>query len=184
MEAAWVQPELDLSRFTRILLVPTGVQFREIRERSYDARSRTGINEFPLSDERKEWLRAQWRRAVEARFAGSYELYDGAGSGVLVVQGFLVDVVSRIPPDTVGSSYTLVKDPWSVSVVLELRDGMTAELLARTIDRRHGQGLLDASTVWYRTEDLLERWAGVLSDRLEELSELGGRDSTTPAWAR
>jgi hypothetical protein len=137
-----------------------------------------------LSDERKEWLRAQWRRAVEARFAGSYELYDGAGSDVLVVQGFLVDVVSRIPPDTVGSSYTLVKDPWSVSVVLELRDGMTAELLARTIDRRHGQGLLDASTVWYRTEDLLERWAGVLSDRLEELSELGGRDSTTPAWAR
>lgn len=186
MEAAWVKPDLDLSRYTRILLVPTGVQFREIRERSYDARSRTGINEFPLSDERKEWLRTEWRRVVDAQFAReeAYELYDGAGSDVLVVQGFLVDVVSRIPPDTVGSSYTLLKDPWSVSVVLELRDGMTAELLARTIDRRHGQGLLDASTVWYRTEDLLERWAQVLADRLEQLSELGGRDSTTPAWAR
>lgn len=186
MEAAWVKPDLDLSRYTRILLVPTAVQFRDVPEKPDNARSRTAITEFPVSDEGKEWLRRQWRQAVEARFAQdqSYELYDGVGSDVLVVQGFLVDVVCRIPPDTVGSSYTLVRDPWSVTVVLELRDATTAELVARTIDRRHAQGLLELGEAWYRTEDLVERWAQVLSDRLQQLSDLGGLDSSTPAWAR
>jgi hypothetical protein len=186
MEAAWVRPDLDLSRYTRILLMPTAVQYREVPEQSYNARTRLRVAEFPLDDDEKEWLRDAWRRAVDARFAReeSYDIYNGVGSDVLVVQGFLVDVVSRIPPNAVGSNYTLVKDPWSVTVVLELRDAMTAELLARTIDRRNAQGLLDAGAVWMQTEDLVERWAEVLSDRLREVSDLGGRGRRTPPWAR
>lgn len=186
MEAAWVRPDLDLSRYTRILLMPTAVQFREVDERKYNARTRIGVSEFPVVDEKKEWLRRVWRRAVDARFSQeqSYDFYEGVGSNVLVVQGFLVDVVSHIPPDTVGSDFTFVRDPWTVSVVLELRDATTAELLARTIDRRYAKGFMDVGTVWMRTEDLLERWAQVLSDRLTQLSDLGGRGRRTPTWAR
>ena len=186
MEAAWVRPDLDLSRYTRILLMPTAVQFREVDEQNYNARTRISETEFPVADEKKEWLRGVWRRAVDAQFAQeqSYELYYGVGSDVLVVQGFLVDVVSHIPPDSVGSDFTLVRDPWIASVVLELRDATTAELLARTADRRFGEGLMDVGTVWMLTEDLVKRWAQVLSDRLEQLSDLGGRARGTPPWAR
>ena len=184
MEAAWVRPDLDLSRYTRILLMPTAVQFREANERNYNARTRISVSEFPVDDEKKEWLRGVWRRAVDAKFEESYGLYDGVGSNVLVVQGFLVDVVSRIPPDSVGSDFSLVRDPWSVSVVLELWDGTTAELLARTIDRRNAEGLVNVSTVWVRTEDLVKRWAQVLSNRLEQLSNLGGRGRRIPPWAK
>ncbi len=186
MEAAWVRPDLDLSRYSRILLMPTGVQFREVAERRYNARTRIGVTEFPLGDEKKEWVRGVWRRAVNAKFAQeeSYELYDGVGSNVLVVQGFLVDVVSRIPPVDIGSAFTLIRDPWSVNVVLELRDGTTAELLARTIDLRNAEGLVDVGTVWVRTEDLVERWAQVLSERLDQLSDLGEPGRRTPTWAR
>ncbi len=166
--------------------MPTGVQFREVAERRYNARTRMGETEFPLGDEMKEWVRGVWRRAVNAEFAQeeSYELYDGVGSNVLVVQGFLVDVVSHIPPDSVGSDFILVSDPWIANVVLELRDATTAELLARTIDRRNAEGLMDVGTVWMLTEDLVKRWAQVLSDRLEQLSDLGWRGSRTPTWAR
>jgi len=187
MEAAWVRPDLDLSRYARVLLVPTAVQFREAEERRFNARTRISTSEYPLDDEKKEWLRGVWRRAVDAEFSQeeAYELYDGeAGSDVLVVQGFLVDMVSRIPPDDVGSTFTVIKDPWSVSVVLELRDAATAELLARTIDRRNAEGFVDPGTVWVQTEALVERWAQVLSDRLEQLSELGGRGDRRPTWAR
>ena len=186
MEAAWVRPDLDLSVYTRILLMPTAVQFREVAERNFNARTRIGTSEFPLDDGKKEWLREVWRQAVEETFSQerSYELYDGAGPDVLVVQGFLVDVVSHIPPDDVGSGVTYISDPWIASVVLELRDGTTAELLARTMDRRYAEGLIDAGTVWIRTEDLVERWAQVLPDRLRELSDLGEQGPRTPAWAR
>ena len=164
--------------------MPTAVQFREVNERNYTARTRIGLSEFSVDDQKKEWLRGVWRRAVDAKFEESYGLYDGVGSNVLVVQGFLVDVVSHIPPDAAGSDYTYVRDPWIASVVLELRDATTAELLARTIDRRYAEGLMDVGTVWMRTEDLVEIWAQVLFDRLKELSDLGGRGPGTPSWAR
>jgi hypothetical protein len=174
MEAAWVRPDLDLSRYTKILLVPTAVQFRKVKEQKYDAQTRIGVTEFPIAEEKKEWLRQEWRQAVHARLARlrSYELSETVGPDVLVVQGFLVDVVSHIPPDTAGSSFILVTDPWTVNVVLELRDAMTSQLLARTIDRRHAQGTTDTGRVWMQTEDLVQRWAKVLSDRLDQLSDL------------
>jgi hypothetical protein len=186
MEAAWVKPDFDLSGYTRIILMPTAVQFREVSERSTNARTRSMTEEFPLTDERKDWLRGLWREAVEARFAreDSYEFFVGVDSDVLVVQGFLVDVVSRIPPIASGSVYTLARNPWSAAVVLELRDATTAELVARTIDRRNAEGLLEVGAVWYQTENLVERWAQVLSDRLDQLSDLGGLSRAAPDWTR
>ena len=166
--------------------MPTAVQFREADERSYNARTRTGVTEFAVDDDKKEWLRGVWRRAVDAQFAQkqSYELDYEVGSDVLVVQGYLVDVVSRIPPDTAGSNYTLIHDPWIASIVLELRDATTGELLARTMDRSTGKGLMTTDTAWIRTEDLVERWAQRLSERLKQLSDLSARGRETPTWAR
>ena len=186
MAAAWVKPDFDLSGYTRIMLMPTAVQFRDVPERSNNARTRATTEEFPLPDNRKEWLRGLWREAVQGKFApeDQYEFFAGVDSSVLVVQGYLVDVVSRIPPIAPGSAYTLTRDPWSAAIVLELRDAATAELVARTIDRRNAEGLLEVGTVWYLTEDLVDRWAEVLSERLEELSELGGFRREGPEWAR
>ncbi|MGI9259756.1 MAG: hypothetical protein ACR2QQ_13055 [Gammaproteobacteria bacterium] len=187
MEAAWVLPDLDLSKYRRILLMPTAVQFRDVRETSTYAQSKAGTIEFPLNDQRKEWFGTKWREAVDAEFAReeSYEVYGGVGEDVLVVQGFLADIVSHFPPESSRSEYTYVQDPWEASVILELRDATTAQLLARTIDRRYGTGLLDIGEAWMRTDDLIERWAAVLTERLDQLTEIaspGG--SRTPSWAR
>ncbi len=187
MEAAWIRPDFDLSGYTRVLLMPTAVQFRDVPERGTDARTRSMTEEFPVDEDRKEWMREQWRAAVEARFSQDSQLegFQGDTSNVLVVQVFLADVVSRIPPySVVGSIITYVSDPWAASIILELRDASTAQLLARTIDRRNTVGLMDIGEVWHRTEGLLKRWAQVMDERLSQLSELGGRDSTTPEWAR
>jgi len=77
MEAAWVRPNLDLSLYSRILLLPTAVQFRDVGEQRFNARTRIGETEFPIDDEKKEWLREVWRQAVDARFAQerSYNLH-------------------------------------------------------------------------------------------------------------
>ena len=185
MEAAWVKPGFDLTRFTKVLLMPTAVQFRDVPKRQTNALSRISETEFPLDDVRKEWFRQLWSRLVKAEFAQEevYQTTDGVGPDVLVVQAYLVDVVSHIPPDTAGSSFMVVSDPWSVVIVLELRDSTTTELLARTIDRRLVQGKADLGEVWYRTETVAEEWAQVVTNRLQQLSDLGGHDRT-PDWAR
>ncbi len=187
MEAAWVLPDLDLSKYSRVLLMPTAVQFRDVAETSVYARTKTGETEFPLNEQRQEWFRTKWREAVDAEFAReeSYNVYPGVGEDVLVVQALLVDVVSHFPPESSRSEFTYVQDPWEASVLLELRDATTSQLLARTLDRRYGTGLLDIGEAWMRTEDLIERWATVVTLRLDQLTEIsspGG--SQTPSWAR
>ena len=176
MEAAWVRPDLDLSGYTRVFLVPTGVQFRDVPDRSYTLRTRDNVAQFPIDEARQEWIRGTWQRVVTEQFEvqQSYEIHEGVGADVLILQGFLVDVVSRIPPITVGSDYTLVRDPWSVNVVLELRDGTTGDLLARSIDLRNAEGLVEMDSAWAQMPDLLQRWAAVLFQRLEQLSDIGG----------
>ena len=184
MEAAWVAPDFDLSAYRRILLMPTGVLFRDVPERGDNARSRAATEEFLLSDDRKEWFRELWSQAVEARFPENEPLdnYRTDASDVLVVQGFLVDVVSRISPAGSGSSYSVISNPWSVVIVLELRDAVTAQLLARTLDKRNPRGLMEVGAVWQQTDELAEGWAGVLTERLDQLSELGGRPRAPPYW--
>ena len=187
MEAAWVLPDLDLSKYSRVLLMPTAVQFRDVAATNTYAQSKINASVFPLTEQRKEWLSGKWREAVDAEFAREevYEVYPGVGEDVLVVQGFLVDVVSHFPPESARSEYTYVQDPWEASVVLELRDATTTQLLARTVDRRYGTGLLEVGEAWMRTEDLIKRWAQVLTQRLDQLEEIstpGG--SQTPSWAR
>lgn len=177
MAAAWARSDLDLSRYAKILFMPSGVQFREVDKQKYDVRSNASVTEFPIDDATKALLREAWGQAFYENLAEvkSYEFYEGVGPDVLVVQGFLIDVVSHVPPDVAGSSFSFVRDPWTVAVVLELRDSMSNEILARTIDRRQAEGLIDAATVWVRTEALIQRWAQLLCDRMEELSDLGRR---------
>lgn len=185
MEAAWIVEDFDLSGYNRLLLMPTAVQFRPVREGSTDARSRALTEHFALAEDRKQWLSEQWENAVQEQFTRDRvdPSYTGDVSEVLVVQGFLVDLVSRVPPSASGSVYTLVNDPWSATIVVELRDAATARLLARTVDRRNAKGLLEIGAVWYQTEDLIQRWADVMADRVDELSDLGGRPRWRPDWA-
>ena len=106
MEAAWVVEDYDLSGYRRLLLMPTAVQFRAVRKRSDDARSRAMTEEFSVDEDRQEWFRKLWRDKVEAQFSQDRvdATYTGDISDVLVIQGFLVDVVSRIPPNARGSA--------------------------------------------------------------------------------
>ena len=185
MEAAWVVEDFDLSGYSRILVMPTAVQFREVRRGSNDARSRALADEFALSEDRQEWLAKLWEDAVNEQFSRDRvsASYTGDVSEVLVVQGFLVDFVSRMPPNSPGSVYTYVNDPWSATIVVELRDAASARLLARTVDRRNARGLLEIGAVWHQTEDLIQRWADVMADRVDQLSDFGGRPRWRPDWA-
>ena len=91
MTAAWVRPDFDLSGYTRLLLMPTAVQFRDVPERSNDARTRAMTQYFPVEDGRKEWMLRTWRTAVEARFSedSRIEGFQGGTANVLAVQVFL-----------------------------------------------------------------------------------------------
>ena len=174
MDAAWVKPDLDLTRYTKIFFMPTGVQFRNVGNRAFAPRGRDSGTEFPVSDPRRAQLRELWGETFYQDLAEveSYEMYEGVGRDVLMVQGFLTDVISGVPPDTPGSSTGSILYPWAADIVLEIRDSMSNDILARAADRRRTEGPIDVAAVYAHTRATVRRWSLLMCMRLEELSDL------------
>jgi len=172
MRAAWVRPDLDLSRYTRIFFLPTVVQFREMPAR-HISRKLESRTEFPVSDLMKARLREQFGESFYEAISDdrSYELSNELGRDVLMVQGFLTDVISGIPPDIAGSKIATVRWALEANVIMELRDSMSNEVLARTLDRER-IGPTDARLVLALTPRIAQAWSRLLVRRLRELSSL------------
>ncbi len=174
MGAAWVRPDLDLSRYTRMFFMPTAVQFREIPERRLTTRKMESRTEFPVSELMRARLRELFGESFYEAISGvrSYELSNELGRDVLMVQGFLTDVISGVPPDLPGLTVESVRWALAAHIVIELRDSMSGEVLARTVDRERIDGPFDAGLVWALTPRIAQGWSRLLVTRLRELSNL------------
>ena len=174
MSAAWVSPDLDLSGYNRVFFMPTAVQFREVPERRYNVRTMEHVTEFRVSDRRqlrfRELFGESFRDSVGE--VESYELSETLGRDVLMVQGILADVISGVPPVSVGTSSATVRMAWEASIILELRDSMSDEVLVRTAFRQRMDGPFDAGLIGAFTPRVVQGWCRMLIGQLEELSAL------------
>ena len=177
MTGTWTKPDLDLSRYSRIFFLPTIVQFREIPERRYSARAMANDTAFPINDLRQERLRELFGEDLYEAVSNlrSYELSEELGRDVLMIQGFLTDVASGVPPDNTTAFGAVIRMAWEVSLVMELRDSMSNEILARTIESQRINGPMDAGAVFSLTPRLTQDWSRQLVRSLDELSDLTGR---------
>ena len=175
MEAAWVRPDLNLSKYTGILIMPTITAFRKVYG-SYNVKSDDGSKGFRVSDVNKDRLSIAFGEAFH-EFASQlkpYEIANGAGRNVLLVQGLLVDVISRIPPERSGSNRLFVRRPWEVTLMVELRDSMSNQLLARSIESQRIDGVYDVTELPEVTQWATENWSESLLERLRGLVTIGG----------
>lgn len=174
LKAAWVRPDLDLSRYNKVLFMPTAVTFRDVPEPPRTAFGRDNDTEFPPSDAAKKQLRTEFGETFHEELAETnlYELYAGVGRDVLIVRGFLMDVTSGVPPDVAGVDVDSVRWIWEAGMVIELRDSMSNDVLARTFDRQRAIGPFDRHLVPEETRRIVRRWSRLLCTRLEELSSL------------
>ena len=181
MGAAWVKPGIDLSRYSKLYFMPAVVQYREVRQ-VHNARSKQGVESFVPRDSLKNILETSFAEYLyeEVSSVKSYQLSEEVGREVLLIQAYLTDVISGVPPDVPQSYTTTIRWLWEVGAVLELRDSMTGEILARTADRRRADGPLDANLAWTFTPRATRRWSRLLVTRLNELGDLTGRPNFWP----
>ncbi len=174
MPAAWVRLDVDLSHYTRIFFMPTVTQFREMPERRYIARRTDSRTEFPVSDLMRARLSEVFGESFYEAVSGvrSYELSNELGRDVLMVQGFLTDVISGVPPVLAGSNVSTVRLALEANIVIELRDSMSGEILARTLDHQRAEGPFDSDQMWGITSRIAQSWSRLLVRRLRELSGL------------
>jgi hypothetical protein len=148
---AYVQPHAALGSYDKVLMDPVSVEYR----RDWDP-ERTG-SRIQISDEQREALRAGVATSVHDAFAkalqqgGRYRIVDQPGPGVLKVQLKVVDLYLNFAgPPTAGRSRTYSTSTGEISMVAELSDSATGQVLARVADwedmRNTGVGLPSGST--------------------------------------
>ena len=90
----------------------------------------------------------------------------------------MIDIVSAVPPPNrnIGRGDVYLSQVGQATLVLELRDSMSGEILARSVDRRAAASTWaapsSAVTTWNEVRRLARTWARILVNRLDQIAEL------------
>jgi Protein of unknown function (DUF3313) len=179
-DAAWVKPTLDLTPYKKLMVVSQGVSFRKLEPVStFQARNES---QFPVKEENKERLSQELKTAFETELAKleRYEIVTAPGPDVLLLVGAVIDVVSNIPPDIdsarFGRGGVYLTSVGDATLVIELRDSESGEILARAADRRAAESPfafeVNNVTAWSEVRRLASYWASLLRRRLEEIEQI------------
>lgn len=180
-DKAWAAPGLDLSGYTKIMLMNAGIEYRPGGNagRTYSARSRGGPYEITeRQKERFEQLVTEEFREELAR-SQRFEIVEEPGPDVLLIRGGLLDVVSYVPPDDLaGRVEVYLSQVGAATLVVELRDSITGAIMARAVDGRAAEpisGGLPSNRVTNTAEirRLVQYWATRLREGMEGFTGTG-----------
>ena len=96
------------------------------------------------------------------------------GPAVLILDGAMLDIVSRVPPQQASRGDIFISRIGEITLVLQLRDSMSGETLARAAERRAiepaGRGAVRANSVttWSEVRRLARRWGSKLRNGLDD----------------
>jgi len=181
MDAVWALPDIDLTAYSKVMFEGVGVEYREVsgpysgREGSTTARRRNQ-SEFRLHPDTRALFEEEISGAFREEMARSevFEIVEEAGPDVLLVRGGLLDVVSRVPPETIGRSRIFIDSVGEATLILEIRSSVSNSIYARAVDRRAAQTgatMTESNRVTNRAEvrRLGRRWGRMLRDGLDTL---------------
>ena len=195
MQEAWVKPDINISSYRQILLLPVEVQFRAVRPGAGNPTFASRDRNFPVSPENQQRLVDTVTTVFREELAQSRSLTltNVPGADVLLVRISLLDIVSKVPPEGPGRTEIFLDEFGAATLVLELQDSLSGEILARAVDRRvadplHGiDGLGTSSlsranpvTAWSEVRRVAQRWATLATRRIDQLHNRGKMPGQSP----
>jgi hypothetical protein len=177
MTRVWVREGYSLAGYQKVILEGAGIRYRPVTELNAQGQQNAAIP-FPVSADQKAELEAlitaEFDRALDRL---TLPEVTEPGPDVLLVRGYMLDVVSRIPPQRTGASHYSLDSVGQATFVVELVDSQTNTVLVRALDTRSARtpGNADQSnTATNRAEvrALIARWADLLVDALNDLTAI------------
>lgn len=175
-DLAWARPDFDLSGYTKIWPVGSGIEYAPADNRGRTSRERSRGGPYFIDEE----TRARFEQTVRETFTEElqkierYEVVTEPGPDVLMIRGALLDVVSYVPRDPMsGMSNVYLSSIGEATLVLELRDSESGAILARAIDRRAAESIggtmQQSNRVTNQSEvrQLIRFWARRLRETLD-----------------
>jgi hypothetical protein len=179
-DEAWARPDIDLSGYTKIMPIRTGIEYRMTTNTGTTATAISRGGPYFIDADTRVKFEALVKEVFLAELQKSkrFEIVNDSGPDVLMVSGALLDVASFVPQDSAGAinSRTYLRKVGEVTLVLELRDSETGTALARSVDHRAaenaGGSMKNSNTVSNTAEvrRLLTFWARRLREDLDEFA--------------
>ena len=172
-EAAFVRPGVTFADYGKLMVDELELAFRTPDREQ---------NQFPLGEDQKTRFRAAMATAFgeELGKLEAAEIVTEPGPDVLALHVRVQDIVARAPGRRVGAAGRAgfaMETAGDMTLVMELRDSQSGEILLRVFDRRsvEGAAMLSGESVvstWEGVDRVVARWASRAREGLERL--LGG----------
>lgn len=177
--AAWVDPEIDLTQYNKVMPGGAEFQFRNVQKTSRSMARSSNENEFWISDSSREKLVDTVSEvfAEELQRSEHFAFAEEPGADTLVIVGALHDIVSRVPPEQVGRSEIWLSSLGEATLIIEISDSLSGEVIYRAVDRRAIQSVggqmirANSATTWGEVRRWARRWATSLRDGLDSIHE-------------
>jgi len=180
VDAAWVKPDFDLTPYTKLMIVSGGVAFKKLKPVStFQARNES---EFPVSAEGQEMFKEIMKEEFTKELSKlkRYQIVDKPGPDVLTLIGAIADVSSNVPPDIESARFgrggVYLTSVGEATLIIELRDSQSNEILGRAADRRAAESPfafeVNKVTGWNEVHRLAQAWASLVRQRLEDIEKV------------
>ncbi len=176
LDAVYVQPGVQVQAYDKVLLDPVDVSFAsnwDPNRGSVGASDRLDAQDVQRI---RQDIAALFREVFAEELAeGGYMLVDQPGYDTLRVSPAIVDLYINSPErNAPGRSRVYTAEAGSMTLVLELRDSVTGDILARAIDSSSGRqtGMYTMTSQTSNTAEArraFKNWAGILRDALDEV---------------
>jgi hypothetical protein len=176
---AWIDPDIDIRRYNKIIPGGAEFQFRAARQVSASTARNTNQREFWISDASRQRLTELVSEVFteELQRSEHFTLTEEPGPDTLIINGALHDIVSNVPPQDVGRSEVWIRTVGEATLVIELRDSLSNEVVYRAVERRAienmGQQMTRAhtATTWAEVRRWARRWAVRLREGLDSVHD-------------
>ncbi|MGE0623887.1 MAG: hypothetical protein AB7I04_22300 [Pseudomonadales bacterium] len=180
----WVLPGADLSKYRNLYLWEAIFEYRDVGDpdRYRSTLSRSSRTTFGIAEE----ARTEFEKVVGESFlkeiekGRQYQIVEKIEPNTLILRGGLLDIVSFVPPETVGRSDVYLSNIGEATLVIELLDGDTGTVLAMVSERRKiqppGGGQIDRFTMPSTSVTIssdVRRWAQSAAAKLRRELEAG-----------
>ena len=180
LDAVFLRPGVSISSYTTIMLAPADVQFAENwdpnRVGRSSARRLDAADILAIKDNLSTMFGEIFRNELTS---GGYQVVAEPGPDTLLVVPAIVNLFITAPDSgSVGRTRTYTANSGQMTLVLEVRDSVTGEVLARVVDSRSGRssGFMTFTNRVTNTADArraIQIWATALRTGLDGLREGG-----------
>ncbi len=180
LDAVFLRPDAEIPAYANIILAPASVQFARNWDPNRGGRSMSRRLDTADVVAIKDNLAATLAEIFKEELtAGGYQVVTEPGPDTLLVIPAIIDLYMTAP-DTMspGRTRTYTANSGRMTLVLEIRDSVTGETLARVVDGRSGRtsGVMTVTNRATNTADArraIRIWAQALRNGLDSLYKGG-----------